>query len=256
MSSRSTLVRVVCVLATFAAATEATDAAAAGPAAMETGVVLDRLSHEQLRQWRSIEHLVDASAPNGTPLYPTLSGLWEWALQSGNAIYIELASPDCGAKGTAGRFLIERFDPGASRHVGVIRLCLANIDRRPTFGGGTRANGFVRLAGLRKRERYAEVLGHELAHAAYAFASPERARMVYERVETVSAQFMAHRAEHGNEPLEPALLRRLEQRDALLEELEAHADAIELLVWRELAKSRSSSASDHSRRPPRADTER
>jgi hypothetical protein len=80
------------------------------------------------------------------------------------------------------------------------------------------------------------VLGHELAHAAYDLASLERARMVHERIETVSAQFVAHRAENGNEPLDPALQQRLEERDGLLEELEAHADSIELLVWRELAK--------------------
>ncbi len=236
MSLRSRFVWVSCVLTVFAAASHRIDAAGAAPA-METGIVLDRLNHEELRQWRSIEHVVNAAGPDGVPRYPTLRGLWEWAGHGGNAIYIELSSPDCAALGMAGRFLIERFDPRASRHVGVIRLCLANIDRRPTFGGGTRANGFVRLAGLRKRERYAEVLGHELAHAADAFASPERARMVYERVDTVSAQFMAHRAEHGNESLEPALQHRLEQRDALVDELEAHADSIELLVWRELAKS-------------------
>lgn len=238
MSPRSTFVWVSYLLAAFAAASDAIDAAAAGPVpAMETGIVLDRLNHEELRQWRSIEHLVNASGPDGTPRYPTLSGLWEWAGHSGNAIYIELSSPDCAAMGTAGRFLIERVDLQAARHVGVIRLCLANIDRRAPGGGGTRANGFVRLAGLRKSERYAEVLGHELAHAAYDLASRERARMVHERVETVSAQFVAHRAEHGNMPLDPALLQRLEERDALLEELEAHADAIELLVWQELAKS-------------------
>jgi hypothetical protein len=203
---------------------------------MKTGIVLDRLSPKEFRQWLSIEHLVNASGPDGTPRYPTLSGLWEWARYSGNAIYIELSSPDCTAMGTAGKFFIERVDPQAARHVGVIRLCLANIDRRAPGEAGTRANGFVRLASLRKSERYAEVLGHELAHAAYDLASPERARMVHESVESVSAQFVAHRAENGNEPLDPALEQRLEERDALLEVLEAHADSIELLIWRELAK--------------------
>jgi hypothetical protein len=141
--------------------------------------------------------------------------------------------------GTAGKFLIEWVDPQAARHIGVIRLCLANIDRRAPGGDGTRAIGFVRLAGLRKTERYAEVLGHELAHAAYDFATRERALVVQERVEAVSAQFVARRAENGNEPLDPALQQALEERDALLEKLEAHADSIELLVWRELAKRRA-----------------
>ena len=239
MSQRFTLVRVSCVLTAFAAASDATGAAAVGPApAMETGIVLDRLSHEQLRQWRSIERLVNASGPNGAQLYPTLRGLWEWAAHGGNAIYIELSAPDCAAKAIVGEFVIERFDPEAARHIGVIRLCLANIDRCPRGGCGTRADGFVPFAGLGKKERYAEVLGHELAHAAYDFASPERARMVMERVDTVSAQVVTHRAQRGNEPLDAALRQRLEERDALLVDLEAHADAIELLVWQELAKRR------------------
>jgi hypothetical protein len=240
MSPRSTFVWVSCVLTAFTAAYHPIYLAAADPApAMTTGIVLDRLTDKELRQWRSIEYLVDASAPNGAARYPTLRGLWQWAAQSGNAIYIELSSPDCAARGTAGKFLIERVDPQAARHIGVIRLCLANIDRSLPGGGGTRADGFVRFAGLRKRERHAEVLGHELAHAGYDFASPERARMVHERVETVSAQFVIHRAEHGNEPLDAALQQRLKERDALLEELEAQADSIELLVWRELAKHRA-----------------
>ena len=236
MSPRSPFVWASCVLTTFAVC-DAIDAAAAEPApAMETGIVLDRLSHEELRQWRSIQRVVTASDRNGTPLYPTLRGLWEWAGQSGNAIYIELSSPDCTARSIAGKFLIEGFDPQATRHMGVIRLCLANIDRSAAGGGGTRANGFARFAGLRRKERYAEVLGHELAHAASDFASPQRTRMVGERVDGVSAQFVSHRAEHGNEPLDPALKQRLEERDALLVDLEAQAYAIELLVWRELAK--------------------
>jgi hypothetical protein len=202
---------------------------------METGILLDRLSREELRRWRSIERLVNASGRDGTPRYPTLRGLWGWASDSGHAIYIELSSPECAGKGMGGRFDIERVDPQGTRHVGVIRLCLANIDQG---GGKASANGFLRFAGLRKNERYAEVLGHELSHAAYDFASPERARMIMEHVETVSAQFMSHRAQRGNEPLDPALRQRIAERDALLEELEAHADAIELLVWRELAKGR------------------
>jgi hypothetical protein len=237
MSSRYAFAHAACFLTAFAAGFHPIPAAAADTApALKTGIVLDRLSQSEIRQWRSIEHLVDVSAPNGTPLYPTLRGLWEWARHGGNAIYIELSSPDCAAMGTAGKFLIERVDPQAARHVGVIRLCLGNIDRRVAGGGGTRAIGFVRLAGLHKTERYAEVLGHELAHAAYDFANPERARMVQERVEAVSAQFVTHRTEHGNEPLDPALQQRLEERDAMLDELEAHADSIELLVWRELTK--------------------
>jgi len=237
MSPRSTFVWVSCVL-TSLAVPHAIAAAAEPATAMETGIVLDRLSHEELRQWRSIARLLHASAPNGAPLYPTLRGLWEWAAESGNAIYIELSAPECVAKGIAGRFVIERVDPHGARHVGVIRLCLANIDRPHVGGAGTRADGFVRFAGLREKERYAEVLGHELAHAAYDFGSPERARMVMERVDTVSAQLLTHRAQRGNEPLDPALRQRLGERDALLEGLEAHADAIELLVWRELAKRR------------------
>jgi hypothetical protein len=194
MSPRSTFVWVSCVLAALTAAYHPTYLAAAEPASgMETGIVLDHLTGKELRQWRSIEDLVNTSAPNRAARYPTLRGLWQWAIQSGNAIYIELSSPDCAARAAAGKFLIERVDPQAARHIGVIRLCLVNIDRSRPDVGGTRANGFVRFAGLRKNERYAEVLGHELAHAAYDFASPERARMVHERVDNVSAQFVAHR---------------------------------------------------------------
>ena len=237
MSSGSTFARVPCLLTAFAAASHLAPAAAADPApAMRTGIVLDRLSQKELRQWRSIERLVHTSRPDGTLPSTTLHGLWEWATQGGNAIYIELSAPDCAAMGTAGRFLIERVDPRAARHVGVILLCLANIDRVPARGGERLANGLVRFAGLGKTERYAVILGHELAHAAYDFASPERARMIEERVEAVNVQFVTHRAEHGSAPLDPALQQRLQERDVLLEELEAHADSIELLISRELAK--------------------
>jgi hypothetical protein len=214
-------------------------AAAAEPAlapTVATGILLDRLSSEELRKWQSIARL-SSTRRGGAPLYPTLAGLLDWARGSENPIYIELSSDDCALTSTAGRFLIERSDPHATRHIGVIRLCLANIDRVGATGGERRANGLVRFAGLRGTKRYAEVLGHELAHAASDFASPERARLVWDRVDRVSAEFRAHRAWRGNEPLDPALKRRLEERDALLVELEAHADAVELLVWRELVKA-------------------
>ena len=241
MSSRSAFARASCFLTAFAATSHPTPAAAADPApAMKTGIVLDRLSQKELRQWRSIEHLIRTSRPDGTAPSPTLRGLWEWATRSGNAIYIELSAPDCAAMSTAGRFLIERVDPRAARHVGVILLCLANIDRVPARGGERLANGLVRFAGLGKTGRYAVILGHELAHAAYDFASPERARMVEERVEAVNVQFVTHRAEHGSAPPDPSLQQRLKDRDVLLEELEAHADSIELLIWRELAEARGS----------------
>jgi hypothetical protein len=203
---------------------------------METGFVLDRLSHRQREQWRSIERLVHAAGRSGAPLFPTLRGLWEWAAHGGPAIYIELSSADCAAKSLAGKFVLAGLEPHGTPLVGVIRLCLANIDRSPARGRRTHANGFVPFAGLGRKERYAEVLGHELAHAASDFASPERARTIGERVDGVSAQFVSHRAAHGNEVVDPALRQRIEERDALLVDLEAQADAIEWLVWRELAR--------------------
>jgi hypothetical protein len=236
MSSRSSFVLVPCFLTAFAAFPAIPASGADTASAVKAGIVLERLSEKELRQWREIERLVRTSRPGGTLPYPTLRGLWDWAQGSGNAIYIELSALDCAARSTAGRFRIEQFDPQGARHVGVILLCLANIDRGPGPSAAKLANGLVRFAGLTKNERYAEVLGHELAHAAYDFASPERARIVQERVDAVSAQFLTHRAEHGNAPLDPALQRQIEQRDVLLEELEAHADSIELLVWRELAE--------------------
>ena len=238
MSPRSAFVRFPCAFVALAASCLIGAADAEPPMAptVSTGIVLDRLSSAELRKWQSIER-VCYTRRGGAPRYPTLAGLLDWARGSENPIYIELSSPDCALSSIAGRFFIERFDAHATRHVGVVRLCLANIDRVGATGGDRRPNGLVRFAGLRGPKRYAEVLGHELAHAASDFASPERARLVWDRVDRVSAEFISHRALRGNEPLDPALKQRLEERDALLVDLEVHADAVELLVWRELVNA-------------------
>lgn len=203
-----------------------------------SGLITSRLSLKELERWKAIERLVFAEDSNQQPLHPTLRNLWEWVETSGHAIFVEIARSTKTSTCTAGSFVIERFDPKGEKHVAVINLNLSNIDLAYVGPDAARDNGFVPFEGLSKEERYAEVLGHELAHAVDILTSLERARKVEETVEKTNEVLLSRRPYRKDNSLSPEMNRLLSRRDALLKDLEKKAEEMERVVWRELAVSK------------------
>ncbi len=131
----------------------------------------------------------------------------------------------------AGRFIIEKVDPDNRRHEVRIRLNPATIRRTYVGEDVRRANGLIPFVGLSTNERYAEVLGHELAHAVAVFQSIEMLRL-YQQLEKAVAELdqVGPNAPDGDR------LRCLERIDELQHAIEEPAEAAELLIWRELSK--------------------
>lgn len=206
--------------------------------AMDCGIITDRLTNKDLQRWNEIKRIVFAEDTDGEPLHPTLHRLWEKLERSGHIIYIEMRGMGRAVSNTAGVFHIERLDPEGVRHVAVIRLCPDTIDRAYVGPNAARAEGFIPFLGLSKEERYAEVLGHEMAHAVHILCDLTRARMVEELVQRTNEMFLSYGRRNGYSKIEPEMQRRIDIRDALLKELEEPAEAAELLVWREIASSR------------------
>src|SRR5262245_15155697 len=150
--------------------------------AADTNIITDRLAGKDLRRWEAIKRIVFAEDIEGQPLHPTLRGLWEKLERSGHTIYIEMRGMGRAISNTAGVFHIERLDPEGVRHVAIIRLYPEIIDRA-YVGQNAGVEGFIPFQGLSREERYAEVLGHEMAHAVHILCDPARARMVKEVVQ-------------------------------------------------------------------------
>jgi hypothetical protein len=203
--------------------------------AIATGVLTDRLSAKQLQRWRRIERIVFAVDAEGRFLHPVLHGLWKWVDTSGHAVYIEFRETSNPVSSAAGSFLIERFDPTGQCHIAVIRLNITTIDQAYIGPDVRRPNGLIPFEGLGKEERYAEVLGHELAHAEDILSNRERARLVEEYIEQTNELILSqHRAIVNGYLLGEEMRQRLLTRDCLLHGLETYADGVEILVWREL----------------------
>lgn len=196
-----------------------------------TGIVTDRLSRSQLRVWRSILEIVMARDKQGRQLHPTLYGLYHRAETSGHLIHIELSEEESLSR--AGRFRIETLDPSGTRHVMAIRLNLPTIDRTYVGESTRHANGWIPFAGLRTTQRYAEVLGHELAHAISVFQDPEALRL-YQQLEkeTKDLEIGDGNDASGDWP------KRLESVEQLMRQIERPAEAAELEIWRELQGGR------------------
>ncbi len=101
----------------------------------------------------------------------------------------------------------------------VIRLNLHFIECAVTSEPSRRSGGLIPFAGLGKYERYAEALGHELAHAVYFLTNPEYMGYYQELVRLRSVR--GDKA--GDEVIERLML--------LIEE---PADAAELEIWQEI----------------------
>jgi hypothetical protein len=203
--------------------------------ALAMGILTDRLSVKQLQRWRRIERIVFAVDAEGRVLHPVLRGLWKWVDASGHAVYIEIRETSNPVGSAAGNFLIERFDPTGQRHIAVIRLNITTIDQAYVGPDVRRPNGLIPFEGLGKEERYAEVLGHELAHAEDILSNRERARLVEEYIEQTNELILSrHETNVNGYLLGEEMRQRLLTRDCLLHGLEAYAEDVEILVWREL----------------------
>ncbi len=203
------------------------------PLKLPTGVVTERLSPKDLQRWNAIERIVFAEQ-DGRPLHPTLRGLWEWIEASGHTVYIEFVKPGSAVTSTAGHFSLERLDKRGEQHVGVIQLNLNNIDLALVSRETQRPAGFIPFDQLNREERYAEVLGHEMAHAADILTSLDKTGRVEEMVEKTNELLLHHRSLKPTEQLSVELKHRLNHRDTMLKALEATADKLEAAVWREL----------------------
>jgi hypothetical protein len=198
-----------------------------GAAATLTGIDTDRLSRAQLRVWRSILDIVTAVDKRGRHLYPTLYGLYRQADTSGHLIRIELSEEESLSR--AGQFSIETLDPRGVRHLTTIRLNLATM-RRTYVGEDARySNGLMPFSGLGTKQRYAEVLGHELAHAVDVFQNAESLQL-YQQLEREARDLDAGDVKDAN----CDRLKRLESVNQLMRQIERPAEAAELEIWREL----------------------
>ena len=200
-----------------------------------SGFRTDRLSGKQLRTWNRIVEIVMAEGDGGQPLHPMLRRLWDAVDTSHHAIHIEM--PDSKSY-LAGRFQIATVDPDGKAHDGILILNLRAIDRSSTGPAAARANGFVPFEGLGKTDRYAEVLGHELAHAVWHFASTERARLAEQlqgQLEEQARMLLAAGGARGSGLELPEHESSLER---LARELEEPAETAEETIWGELRASR------------------
>jgi hypothetical protein len=226
------------VLAESVAGAQSDEVSARPNRAPVSNIITDRLTTKDLRRWDAIKRIVFAEDIECQPLHPTLRGLWERLERSGHVIYIEMPGMGRAISNTAGVFHIQRLDPEGVRHVAVIRLYPETIDRAYVGPTSDAPEGFIPFQGLSKEERYAEVLGHELAHAIDILSDPARARMVVEVVQQTNELFLLHGKRRGYENIGPEMMELIARRDAFLKELEEPAEAAEMLVWKEIRRRR------------------
>ena len=197
------------------------------------GIRTDRLSRKELKTWNTIVAIVMAEGPGGHPLYPTLRALWDAVDSSPHAVYVELRDRRVRRSYIGGHFMITKVDPEGRAHAGILILNLRAINNASTGSAARRANGFVPFEGLGRKERYAEVLGHELAHAAWSLADTERARLA-ERLQGELERQMPRLLAAQARGLGAEIQKHVEELDRLSRVLEEPAEEAEVHVWREL----------------------
>jgi len=193
-----------------------------------TGLRTDRLSAAQFRKWQAIVDVVRAEDHHRQPLHPTLRGLFDAVNAGPHTVFIEMGDTNgyVARNYVAGRFAVTRVDVEGRAHEAVLMLNLRVIDKASTGPAAARADAFIPFRGLTKCERYAEVLGHELAHAAWHLASTERARLAY-WLDQLEERARARPKERLEQARNIDLVR-------LGWELERHAKTAERAVWEEL----------------------
>jgi len=231
---RSALIILITTALNFSTAQAQVDPSSRTPA---RGILTERLSPGQLELWRKIERIVFAVDVKRQVLHPVLHALWERVEMSGHTIYLEIR--ENLLSNIAGLCRLEKFDPTGQHHIAVIELNPRAIDRAYVSPDVRRSDGLIPFKGLGKVERYAEVLGHELAHAAEILLNQELARQFEELVEPINELLLSPRMRRNRTFLAGAEIKqRIEKRDSLLQRLETYAEIMETLVWRELRARR------------------
>ncbi len=129
------------------------------------------------------------------------------------------------------------FDIGSAgldgnRRAAVIWLQLWAMDKALANRAVQRPDGLIPYYRLRKHERYAEALGHELAHAVLMLEDPGYEQLCSDyRLE--SAELLAL-LRSGNGAADEEIMTRRHHLQSLAEKIEKPAEAAELEIWREL----------------------
>ena len=194
----------------------------------------DRLSPQQVRVWNSIREIVFAKDGANRLLHPRLQELWQSAEGSGHLIFVELGEHAKGASSKAGEMVLEKVDQGGGQHIISVRLFLSTINRAFAVKSlPCGADQFEPFAGLSRKARYAEVLGHELAHVERVLADPNYLRRYTELDRELSSYCSGRNIRKGQE-LDQEEQKHLERIDILVDEIERPVVAAEAEIWLEL----------------------
>jgi hypothetical protein len=193
-------------------------------------ILADGLSGHQVTTLRAILAVVQAATPDGRPLHPTLHRLYREIDSSVHVVRIRISSARV-VTGIAGRFWIESLGADG-RHEATITLNLWTIDRVLARSPGAE---IVTFEGLSRTERYARVLGHELAHAAWALGDAERARFV---VEVQARSLEVARRAQATGTVDEKNRSAVRENERLVRQLEDPALEAEAAVTAELRASR------------------
>lgn len=204
---------------------------------IQSGIRADRLSEKQLDTWRSIQSIVYARDASGRFKHPNLQALWQQAEESGYVIYVEFCKPPFRWASAAGDFRIEKR-PNGQKPVAAIRLFLSIIDHVQVNCRVKSTRGFVPFLGLRKTERYVEVLAHELAHAVGILADPVLTSLCERPVNDDGETIDCRQKGRAANPAPHELRERLFEVQSIMAELERPARDTELMVLRELLAGR------------------
>jgi hypothetical protein len=196
------------------------------------GIRTDRLTPRQLETWKSIQRIVQAVDRSGRPLHPRLFSLWRRVQSSGHTIFVEMMERQAPTR-IAGTTTLQRGNFDGNHKVIVIWLHLWAMDNAFVDPAVRRSDGLIPFYRLGRYERYAEVLGHELAHAVLMLEDPEYARLSLE-YGSAAAEMLRVRKQGGNAADDGALQQRLQRLQSLADKIEKPAEAAELEIWREL----------------------
>jgi hypothetical protein len=201
-----------------------------GAARAEAEIRTGGLSGRGLKTWKAILAVVEAAGPDGRPLHPTLHRLYRELDSSAHTV--RLLIPDTkGSSAIAGRFRIETLGVDG-RHEASITLNVRTIDRVLTGAADAQLVTFEKLG---RTERYAQVLGHEMAHAAWTLGDAENARLVVD-VQRRSLE-LARRAQTEGVAGE-GFSEAIRENERLVRLLEEPALAAEAAITKELRASR------------------
>ncbi len=151
------------------------------PARDPSAFCTDRLSGRQIKLWNKIHKIVGARDSHGRTLHPVLNDLWQRVDRSGHLVFVELITDAERCSNIAADSVIEKLDPSGRMHTIRVRLFIPTIDRAYR-GEQAPYEGleFVPFSGLNHEQRYAKVLGHELAHMAKMFSDPDYLKLIQE----------------------------------------------------------------------------